>query len=72
MNALLGIIVFTVVEVAGLVLWAILAGVPFNGHVGAVVQLTGFLFVEHYVAFNVGRGAPFPFLQNPNTPLKRG
>lgn len=59
-RALIGVIIFTAVEVVGLVAWLILAGVPFNGQVGAVIVLTAFLFVEHYVSVNVGNGRP-PF-----------
>mgnify|MGYP001609691001 CR=1 FL=1 len=51
-----GIIVFTVIEVVGLVAWLILAGVPFNGKYLAVVVLAAFLFVEHVVSVNVGLG----------------
>jgi len=60
MRALRGIIIFTVIEVVGLVLWLILAGLPFNGKVLAVIVLAAFLFVEHYVSVNVGAGRP-PF-----------
>jgi hypothetical protein len=60
MSALRGIIIFTAIEVVGLVLWLILAGVPFNGKVLAIIALTAFLFLEHYVSVNVGNGRP-PF-----------
>jgi len=59
-RALVGVIIFTVVELAGLVIWLILAGVPFNGKYVAAVVLAAFLFVEHYVSVNVGNGRP-PF-----------
>lgn len=59
MNPLLGVIIFTVIEIIGLVLWLILAGLPFNGNVGAVIVLAVFIFVEHVVSFNVGTGRPF-------------
>lgn len=59
-RALVGVIIFTVVETIGLVLWLIAAGVPFKGGYGAVAILIGFLFVEHYVSVNVGNGRP-PF-----------
>ena len=60
MKALVGVIIFTVVEVVGLVLWLVAAGLPFKGNYVAVVILTVFLFVEHYVSVNVGNGRP-PF-----------
>lgn len=59
MNALRGVIIFTVIEVVGLVVWLILAGLPFNPSVQsvlAVVVLAAILFVEHYVSVNVGAG----------------
>jgi len=59
-RALLGVILFTAVEVVGLVLWLVLAGLPFHGGYLAVLVLIGFLFVEHYVSVNVGNGRP-PF-----------
>jgi len=59
-RALKGVIIFTVLEIVGLVVWLILAGVPFNGGYLAVVVLAIFLFVEHYVSVNVGAGRP-PF-----------
>jgi len=55
-RALKGVIIFTAVEVIGLVVWLVLAGLPFNGKYWAVVALTAFLFVEHYVSVNVGNG----------------
>lgn len=61
MKSLNGVILFTVLEIVTLVLWLILAGVPFApnfGHVLAVIVLAGGLFVEHYVSLNVGRGRP--------------
>jgi len=59
MNANLGVIIFTVVEVVTLVAWLILAGVPFNGGILAVVVLGIGLFIEHVVSVNVGLGRPF-------------
>ena len=59
-KALRGVIIFTVIEIIGLVLWLIAAGLPFNGQYGAVVILAVFLFGEHYVSVNVGAGRP-PF-----------
>lgn len=57
---LAGIVIFTVIEVITLVLWLVLAGIPFNGHGLAVIILAIGLFVEHYVSVNVGQGRP-PF-----------
>lgn len=57
-RALRGVIIFTVVEIVTLVLWLILAGVPFNGKGLAVVVLAVGLFIEHYVSVNVGNGRP--------------
>ena len=59
-RALKGVIIFTAVEIVTLVLWLILAGVPFRGGYAAVVVLSIGLFVEHYVSVNVGAGRP-PF-----------
>jgi len=59
-RALLGVVIFTVIELVGLVVWLILAGVPFNGKYLAVAVLAGFLALEHYVSVNVGTGRP-PF-----------
>lgn len=58
--SLTGVIIFTLVEVVTLVGWLILAGVPFNGGLLAVVVLALGLFIEHYVSVNVGNGRP-PF-----------
>lgn len=63
MNRLRGVIIFTLVEVATLVGWLILAGLPFGlstKSISAVIVLTLGLFVEHYVSVNVGNGRP-PF-----------
>lgn len=57
-RALIGVIVFTLIELVGLVAWLILAGVPFNGGYLAVVVLAVFLFGEHYVSVQVGAGRP--------------
>jgi hypothetical protein len=59
-RALIGIIIFTLIEIVTLVVWLVLAGVPLNGRVLAVVVLAIGLFVEHYVSVNVGAGRP-PF-----------
>jgi hypothetical protein len=58
-RSLRGVIIFTVIEIATLVVWLVLAGVPFNvsaRSITAVVVLAGGLFVEHYVSINVGAG----------------
>ena len=63
MKALNGVILFTAIEVVVLVVWLILAGLPFvvsGRSILAVVVLLGGLFVEHYVSVNVGAGRP-PF-----------
>ena len=57
-KALKGVILFTAVEIATLVVWLILAGVPFKGGYAAVVVLSVGLFIEHYVSVNVGAGRP--------------
>ena len=59
-QALIGVIIFTVIEIVTLVVWLILAGVPFRGGFAAIVVLAVGLFVEHYVSVNVGSGRP-PF-----------
>lgn len=56
---LLRIVGFTLVETIVLALWLVLAGVPFSGHVGAVVVLFLGLLGEHVTAFNTGAGKPF-------------
>lgn len=58
-SKLLEILVFTLQETIGLVLWLILAGLPFSGHYVAVVVLFLFLFFEHIWAFNTGAGRKF-------------
>jgi len=55
-KALRGVLLFTGIEVVGLVAWLIAAGVPFKGQYGAVVILAVTLFAEHYVSVNVGAG----------------
>jgi len=57
-RALRGLILFTVTEVITLVAWLIIAGLPFNGHVGAVAILIVGLFIEHYFSIQVGAGRP--------------
>lgn len=69
MKALVGVAIFTGVEVLTLVAWLILAGVPFNGGFLAVGVLAVGLFVEHFVSVNVGAGRP-PF--GPLPPDKEG
>lgn len=59
-RALRGVVIFTAVEVVTLVLWLILAGLPFRGGFLAVLVLAAGLGVEHYVSVNVGNGRP-PF-----------
>ena len=56
---LLEITGFTVVETVGLVVWLLLAGLPFGGHYAAVVALFLFLELEHITAYNTGAGRPF-------------
>jgi hypothetical protein len=56
---LLKITGFTIIEVVGLVVWLILAGLPFGGHYAAVIVLAVILEFEHITAYNVGKGAPF-------------
>lgn len=60
MKALRGILIFTAIELVTLVVWLILAGIPFNGKYLAVAVLAVGLFVEHYAAVNIGAGRP-PF-----------
>lgn len=60
MKSLRGLILFTLLEVVTLVVWLVLAGVPFDGKIAAVIVLAVGLFVEHLVALNVGAGLP-PF-----------
>lgn len=63
MKALRGVILFTAIEIVTLVVWLILAGLPFNSSPRAqlaVVVLAVGLFLEHYVSVNVGAGRP-PF-----------
>jgi hypothetical protein len=59
-NRIIGIIIFTVVEVVTLVLWLIFAGLSFNtpgSHpILAIVILTIGLFIEHLVSVNVAVG----------------
>jgi hypothetical protein len=58
MSSFLKIVIFTAVEVVGLVAWLILAGLPFQGHVEAVIVLFAVLLVEHIFSHNTGRGRP--------------
>lgn len=73
MHPLAGIILFTVIETIGLVVWLILAGLPFDGQIAAVIVLLVFLFFEHLVAFNVGTGRPFFEIPQPRPkePVKK-
>lgn len=57
-RALNGVLLFTGVEVATLIAWLILAGIPFHGGYLAAIVLAIGLFVEHYVSVNVGNGRP--------------
>lgn len=60
-RALVGVIVFTVIELVTLVVWLVFAGLPFGGgprEIVAVAILTVGLFLEHYVSVNVGAGRP--------------
>jgi len=55
-----GVLLFTGIEVATLIAWLILAGLPFgSGYLAAGVLAVG-IFIEHYVSVNVGAGRP-PF-----------
>lgn len=60
-KALRGVLLFTIVEVVTLVVWLVLAGLPFRlsvqSVIAVVVLLVG-LFVEHYTSVNVGNGRP--------------
>ena len=56
LNRILGILVFTVVELITLVIWLILAGVPYQGHILAIIVLFIGLFIEHYFSVNVAAG----------------
>lgn len=58
MKALNGVLIFTAIEIVTLVVWLILAGLPFKGGYGAVVVLGIGLFLEHYASVNVGAGRP--------------
>jgi hypothetical protein len=58
MKALQGVLLFTLVEIVTLVVWLVLAGIPFNGKYLAVVVLAVGLFIEHYISVNVGAGRP--------------
>lgn len=53
-----GTLIFTGIELVTLVVWLILAGLPFRGGFLAVAVLAIGLFVEHLVSVNVGRGRP--------------
>jgi len=54
MKPLTGIVFFTGAEVLTMVGWLFFAN---RGSILGVLILTGGLFVEHLVAYNVGRGA---------------
>lgn len=56
-KALLGVILFTAIEIVTMVGWLFFAN---RGNVLGVVILTIGLFIEHYVSVNVGAGRP-PF-----------
>jgi hypothetical protein len=55
-RALKGVILFTVVEIVTLIVWLILAGVPFSSKYAAALVLAVGLFIEHYISVNVGAG----------------
>jgi len=57
-KALKGVLLFTGIEIVALVVWLILAGLPFNAGYAAVAVLAVGLFGEHYVSVNVGAGRP--------------
>ena len=62
MNPNVGVVVFTVIEVVTLVVWLILAGLPFDpspAHIAAVLALAIGIFFEHFVSYNVGTGQSF-------------
>lgn len=54
-NRIFGILIFTVVEVITLVVWLVLAGLPLNGHISAVVVLFVGIFIEHYISVTVSQ-----------------
>jgi len=57
MNALRGVVIFTLIEVVTMVLWLYFAS---RGSLLGIILLAAGLGVEHYVAINVGAGrAPF-------------
>jgi len=58
MNTLIGVIIFTVIEVITLVLWLILDQEGYK-YLAVIVLVVG-LFIEHYVSVNVGNKRP-PF-----------
>ena len=59
MNKLIEIVIFTAIETAVLAVWLILAGLPFQGHYGAIVVLFVGLLVEHVSAYNTGANRNF-------------
>lgn len=56
-RALLGVILFTAIEIVTMVLWLFFA---LRGNNLGVAILSVGLFIEHYVSVNVGAGRP-PF-----------
>lgn len=65
-NALVGVVIFTLIEWVTLVVWGLLlklgvnVGVSLGTQIVAAVVLLVGLFGEHYVSVNVGAGRP-PF-----------
>jgi len=62
MNTLFGIVLFSIIESAVVILWASLVfkSEVFTGQqvLGAIVFVIGYT-IEHIVAYNVGKGRPF-------------
>jgi len=57
MNALRGVIIFTIIEIVTMIGWLFFAN---RGNILGVIILSIGLFIEHYVSVNVGAGRP-PF-----------
>ena len=63
-NALVGVIIFTLIEWVTLVVWGLLlklgvnVGVSLGTQIVAAVVLLVGLFLEHYVSIQVGAGRP--------------
>jgi len=54
-KALGGVVVFTLIETVILTVWLEVAGVHITRYVGAVAILLVGLFVEHYIATQIGQ-----------------